>query len=278
MAKEEQKEMTFLDHLEALRWHLVRSILAIVLIAIAAFVFKDIIFDKIILAPKAPDFFTNRNLCLFGQWVKVPALCINSKPFELININMAGQFSTHIMVSLIAGFILAFPYLIFEIWRFISPALYPREKKHARGAVFFISLLFMVGVLFGYYVIVPLSVHFLGNYMVSQTVTNQINLISYISTVSSITLATGVIFELPVLIFFLTRIGLVTPDFLKKYRRHALVVVLAISAIITPPDIFSQILVTFPLMLLYELGIIISRKILKSEKRKLENELKHGAG
>jgi sec-independent protein translocase protein TatC len=278
MAKEEQKEMTFLDHLEALRWHLVRSILAIVLIAIAAFVFKDIIFDKIIFAPKAPDFFTNRNLCLFGQWVKVPALCINSKPFELININMAGQFSTHIMVSLIAGFILAFPYLIFEIWRFISPALYPREKKHARGAVFFISLLFMVGVLFGYYVIVPLSVHFLGNYMVSQTVTNQINLISYISTVSSITLATGVIFELPVLIFFLTRIGLVTPDFLKKYRRHALVVVLAISAIITPPDIFSQILVTFPLMLLYELGIIISRKILKSEKRKLENELKHGAG
>lgn len=278
MAKEEQKEMTFLDHLEALRWHLVRSILAIVLVAIAAFVFKDIVFDQIILAPKTPDFFTNRYLCLFGQWMNVPALCINSKPFELININMAGQFSTHIMVSLMAGLILAFPYLIVEIWRFVGPALYPREQRYARGAVFFISLLFMVGVLFGYYVIVPLSVHFLGNYMVSPTVTNQINLISYISTVSSITLATGVIFELPVLIFFLTRIGLVTPDFLQKYRRHALVVVLALSAIITPPDIFSQILVTLPLMLLYELGIIISRKILKKEKLKLENELKHGAG
>jgi sec-independent protein translocase protein TatC len=274
MAEESTKEMTFLDHLEALRWHLVRSIFAIVIISIAAFIFKDIIFDTIILAPKTPDFFTNRVLCEFGQAVNVQTLCINSRPFEIININMAGQFSTHIMISLIVGLILAFPYLIFELWRFISPALYPKEKSHARGAVFFISLLFMLGVLFGYYVIIPLSVHFLGNYSVSAQVTNQINLNSYISTVSSITLATGVIFELPVLIYFLTKIGLVTPAFLKKYRRHALVIVLALSAIITPPDIFSQILVAFPLMFLYEIGIIISRRILSKEKLKIEKELR----
>jgi sec-independent protein translocase protein TatC len=274
MAEDSGKEMTFLDHLEALRWHLVRSILAVVLISIGAFIFKDIIFDVIILKPKTPDFFTNRVLCSFGQVVNVTALCINSKPFEIININMAGQFSTHIMISLIAGLILAFPYLIFELWRFISPALYPKEKSHARGAVFFISLLFMLGVLFGYFVIIPLSVHFLGNYSVSEQVTNQINLTSYISTVSSITLATGVIFELPVLIYFLTKIGLVTPEFLKKYRRHALVLVLALSAIITPPDVFSQILVAFPLMGLYEIGIVISRRILRKEKLKIENELK----
>jgi sec-independent protein translocase protein TatC len=274
MAEESTKEMTFLDHLEALRWHLVRSIFAIVVISIAAFIFKDIIFDTIILAPKTPEFFTNRVLCEFGQAVNVQTLCINSKPFEIININMAGQFSTHIMISLIVGLILAFPYLIFELWRFISPALYPKEKSHARGAVFFISLLFILGVLFGYYVIIPLSVHFLGNYSVSAQVTNQINLNSYISTVSSITLATGVIFELPVLIYFLTKIGLVTPEFLKKYRRHALVIVLALSAIITPPDVFSQILVAFPLMFLYEIGIIISRRILKKEKLKIEKELR----
>ena len=274
MAEETTKEMTILDHLEALRWHLVRSIFAIVIISIAAFIFKDIIFDSIILAPKTPEFFTNRLLCSFGQTVNVQTLCINSKPFEIININMAGQFSTHIMISLIVGLILAFPYLVFEIWRFISPALYPKEKSHARGAVFFISLLFILGVLFGYFVIIPLSVHFLGNYSVSAQVTNQINLISYISTVSSITLATGVIFELPVLIYFLTRIGLVSPEFLKKYRRHALVIVLALSAIITPPDVFSQILVAFPLMFLYEIGIIISRRILRKEKLKIEKELK----
>lgn len=275
MAEDSNQEMTFLDHLEALRWHLIKTILAIVVISLAAFIFKDIIFDNIILAPKTPEFFTNRVLCSLGKLVNVQTLCINSEPFEIININMAGQFSTHIMISLIAGLILAFPFLIFQLWRFISPALYPKEKKHARGAVFFISLLFIMGVLFGYYVIVPLSVHFLGNYSVSPEVTNQINLNSYISTISSITLATGVIFELPVLIYFLTKIGLVTPEFLRKYRRHALIIVLLLSAIITPPDVFSQILVALPLMLLYEIGIVISRSILKNEKLKIEKELRN---
>jgi sec-independent protein translocase protein TatC len=266
MANTNMSEMSFLEHLEALRWHLVRSIMSIMVFAILAFIFKDFIFSSVIIAPKTPDFFTNRNLCAFGTWIGIKALCINAEPFQLININMAGQFTTHIMVSMIIGLIMAFPYLVFEMWRFIGPALYDKEQQYARGAVFYISLLFLTGVLFAYYVIIPLSVHFLGTYQVSQEVTNQINLVSYISTVSSIALAAGLIFELPVLIFFLTKIGLVTPEFLKKYRKHSLVIVLALSAIITPPDVFSQILVAFPLMFLYEVGIKLSQRIIKQEQ------------
>lgn len=266
MANKTMNEMSFLEHLEALRWHLVRSITAIVVFAIAAFIFKDFIFSNIIIAPKTPEFFTNRSLCALGNMIGIPALCINAEPFQLININMAGQFTTHIMVSLIIGLMLAFPYLIFEIWRFIGPALYEKEQQYARGAVFFISLLFILGVLFAYYVIIPLSVNFLGSYQVSQEVMNQINLMSYISTVSSIALAAGVLFELPVLIYFLTKTGLITPEFLIKYRKHSLVIVLALSAIITPPDVFSQILVAFPLMFLYEVGIRISKRIIRKEQ------------
>jgi sec-independent protein translocase protein TatC len=245
MANRVNNEMSFLEHLEALRWHLVRSIMSIVVFAIIAFIFKEFIFSSIIIAPKTPEFFTNRMLCSFGTWIGIQALCINADPFQLININMAGQFTTHIMVSMIVGLIFAFPYLVFEMWRFIGPALYDKEQQFARGAVFYISLLFMLGILFAYYVIIPLSVHFLGSYQVSAEVVNQINLMSYIQTVSAIALAAGLLFELPVLIYFLTKIGLVTPEFLKKYRRHSLVIVLALSAIITPPDVFSQILVAF---------------------------------
>ncbi len=266
MAAKTNNEMSFLEHLEDLRWHLVRSIMSIVVFAIVAFVFKEFIFTNIIIAPKTPEFFTNRMLCSFGTWIGIQALCINIEPFQLININMAGQFTTHIMVSMIIGLILSFPYLVFELWRFIGPALYDEEQNYARGAVFYISMLFIMGVLFAYFVIIPLSVHFLGSYQVSAEVTNQINLMSYIQTVSAIALAAGLIFELPVLIFFLTKIGLVTPEFLKKYRRHSLVIILALSAIITPPDVFSQILVAFPLMFLYEIGIRLSRRIIRQQE------------
>lgn len=272
MPKKKKNEMSFLDHLEELRWHLLRAFLSILIIAIAAFIFHDIIFDKIILAPKTPEFFTNRMFCTFSEIVNAPALCINSNPFEIINIRMAGQFTTHIMVSILTGIILAFPYIFFELWSFVKPALYSKEKGYARGAVFFSSLLFLLGVLFGFFVITPLSVHFLGSYSVSSQVENQINLTSYISTVASVTLASGIIFELPVLVFFLTKIGLVTPSFLRKYRKHSIVAILLLSAIITPPDIFSQVLVCFPLLFLYEIGIIISKRILAKEKARLEED------
>lgn len=265
-------EMSFLEHLEELRWHIVRSVLAVMLIAIVAFIFNEIVFDTVILAPKNPDFWTNRMFCNFAEKVNAPALCINSKPFEIINIQMAGQFMTHILVSIIVGVILAFPYIFWEFWMFFRPALYSSEKKHASGAVFFSSLLFIMGVLFGYFLIVPLSVHFLGSYNVSAEVTNQIRLRSYISTVSSITLAAGLIFQLPILAYFLTKVGLIDPPFMRKYRRHSVVVILALSAIITPPDIFSQVMVCFPLLFLYEIGILISRSVIRREKKRFNED------
>ena len=267
--KKPQDEMSFLEHLEELRWHLVRSVLAIFIIAIVAFIYHDVIFDIIILGPKHPEFLTNRLLCQLGEIVNIPALCINTKPFEIINIKMAGQFTTHITVSLISGIILAFPYIFWEFWLFFKPALYSSEKQHARGAVLFASLLFITGVLFGYFVIVPLSVHFLGSYNVSNEVTNQINLMSYIGTVTSITLASGLIFELPIISFFLTKIGLINPRFLRKYRKHAVIVILLLAAIITPPDIFSQILVCLPLLFLYEVGIFISGRVVARQEARL---------
>ena len=273
MSKKKKDEMSFLEHLEELRWHLIRALVGILVVAILAFIFKDIVFNHIILAPKTPEFITNRLLCEFGRIVNIMTLCINSKPFEVISIKMSGQFSMHIMVSLIAGFVVSFPYVFYEFWRFIVPALYSTEKKHARGAVFYSSLLFLLGVVFGYFVIVPLSVNFLGSYSVSDQVTNQINLISYVSTIASVVLAAGIVFELPILVYFLSKVGLLTPKFLKKYRRHSLILILALSAIITPPDIFSQVLVALPLILLYEVGIGISRRILrKKEQEELEED------
>ncbi|NBC82292.1 MAG: twin-arginine translocase subunit TatC [Bacteroidetes bacterium] len=258
-------DMTFLEHLEELRWHLIRSLFAIVLVGIVAFVFKDVVFDTIILAPRQPGFFTNRTLCNIGDKLGFASLCINSSPVELKNIYMAGQFTTHILVSVIAGIVVASPYLFYEIYRFINPGLYKNEKKYAALAIFYCSFLFMLGVMFGYFLISPLSVHFLGSYQVSTEVSNEINLVSYITTVSSITLASAIVFELPVIIYFLSKMGLVTPEFLRKYRKHAFIVVLLLSAIITPPDILSLILVAMPLSILYEIGIRISKNVVKAE-------------
>jgi sec-independent protein translocase protein TatC len=261
--------MSFLDHLEELRWHIIRSLLAIFVLAVVAFLAKHIVFDKIILAPKTPEFWTNRMLCKLGQAFNIQRLCINSKPFDLKSIYMAGQFMAHIKISIIAGLTLGFPYVFYEFWKFIKPALYQNEKQHARGAIFYISLLFACGVLFGYYIISPLSVNFLGSYSVSDMVENQINLMSYVSTVTSVTLASGIVFELPAVIYFLSRVGLVTPEFLRKYRRHALILILVLAAIITPPDVFSQILVSLPLIFLYEISISISKRVQHSFEEKM---------
>lgn len=264
MSKKEQGEMSFLDHVEELRWHLVRAFIAIFSFAIVAFFSKKILFDQIILAPKDPDFITYRIFCNISRWLGLDeALCMSEIPFKLQNIDMAGQFTTHIWVSLIAGFILAFPYVIWEVWRFISPGLNPKERRYSSGIIFFTSILFSTGVAFGYFVIAPLSVNFLGTYTISEQVFNEINLGSYISTVTTVTLATGIVFELPILVYFLTKIGLLTPQFMRKYRRHALVLTLILSAIITPPDVSSQVLVSIPILILYELSIGISAWVIK---------------
>jgi len=265
-----QAEMSFLDHLEELRWHIIRSALAIFIFAIVAFIMKDFIFDTVILRPRMPDFWTNRMLAKLGDLVGSDSLKINQTPLHLISIKIAGQFSTHIWVSIIAGFILASPVVFFEFWRFIKPALYEKEQKIATGAVFYTSFLFMLGVLFGYYLIVPLSINFLGTYNVSNEVANQINLISYINSVTSIVLASGVVFLVPIFSFFLSKVGLLTPKFMKTYRKHAYVVMLLVSAIITPPDIFSQIMVCLPLVFLYEIGIFISARVVKKREKELD--------
>ncbi|MFW6100994.1 MAG: twin-arginine translocase subunit TatC [Bacteroidota bacterium] len=272
MKKDKSNAQGFLDHLEELRWHLLRSIIAIVLVAIVVFLAKDYIFSNIILAPKNPDFFTNRILCNLADQLNVENLCINRTPLEIINIKMTGQFSMHIMISLVLGVILAFPFIFWEFWSFLRPALYEKEIQYSRGAVFFSSLLFLMGVLFGYFVITPLSVHFLGSYQVSDQVTNTIHLKSYIGTIASVALAAGLIFELPILIYFLSKAGLVYPDFLKTYRRHAIIIIFIMAAVITPPDVFSLALVTLPLVLLYEVGIVISKRIERQKEREEAEE------
>ena len=261
-------EMSFLEHLEELRWHIIRSVIAIFVLMIIAFMFKNVIFDKIILAPRSPEFFTNRVLCRLGEIVHINALCINTDPALLISIKMAGQITTHITVALVAGLILAFPYVLYEFWKFFRPALHNNEQQVAKGGVFVTSMLFFMGVPFGYFALAPLSIHFLTTYEVSPEVVNQINIRSYIGTITSICLATGLIFELPVITFFLTKVGLITPDFLKKYRKHAILIIVVVAAIITPPDVFSQMLVCIPLLILYEVGITISKRVVKQKEMK----------
>jgi sec-independent protein translocase protein TatC len=268
--KKADKEMSFLEHLEELRWHIIRSVVAIIVLMVVAFSLRNIIFDMIILAPQQPDFITSRLLCQLGELVHSNALCINQKPANLINITMAGQLTTHISVSLIAGLVLAFPVVLLEIWKFLKPALKPNEIKYSKGTVMISSMLFFTGVLFGYFMIVPLSIHFLTTYEVSSVVVNQINIRSYIGSVTSICFATGLMFELPIVVFFLTKIGILTPNFMRTYRRHAIIVIMIVSAIITPPDVFSLILVTIPLLGLYELSIFISARVMKQRDRDSE--------
>ena len=264
----EGAEMGFLDHLEILRWHLIRSAAVVIGLAIVAFAAKRIVFDVIIFGPKNADFITYRMFCKLSQALGLDdALCMTELPFTLQNIDMAGQFTTHIRVSLVAGFIVGFPYVLREVWRFIKPGLKKSESRYARGVVFFSSLLFMAGVSFGYFMISPLSVNFLGSYTVSQQVANEINLGSFISTVTTVTLATGIIFELPILVYFLTKLGLLTPAMMKTYRRHAIVVTVILSAIITPPDIASQVLVSLPLLILYEISIFISARVIRNQRK-----------
>jgi sec-independent protein translocase protein TatC len=267
MSKTVKNEMTFLDHLEELRWHIIRAFASIAVFAILAFVFKTFLFDEVILGPSRPDFFTNRMLCQLAAYFDLPVLCINQEQLKFQNINMSGQFTMHIAISFIAGAVIAFPLIFWEFWRFVKPALYENEVKHSRGAIFAASMLFSLGILFAYYIITPLSVYFLGNYQVSESVENIINFGSYVSTISSIVLASGVMFELPVFIYFLSKVGLVTPAFLRKYRRHAIVLSLALAAIITPPDVISQILVCLPLIVLYEAGIVIAKRVEKKREK-----------
>jgi sec-independent protein translocase protein TatC len=269
--KEEPKaEMSFLDHLEALRWHFLKSISAIIIGGTVAYIYSDFVWNSILLAPKSPDFWTSRMLIKLSDLLGIQSNGLNQHPIQLINFDLSGQFMVDVWTAIIAGFIIAFPYVVYQFWSFIRPALYENERKHASGAVAIMSGLFLIGVLFGYYLIVPFSLDWLGGYSISKEVVNQINILSYISSVTSIVIAGGVSFELPIVVYFLSKIGLLNPKFLRKYRRHSYVVLLIIAAIITPPDVLSQTIVSIPLILLYEVSIFISASVDKARQRKLD--------
>lgn len=260
------KEMSFLDHLEELRYSLMRSVIAIIVVSIVVFVFKDFVFDDIIFAPRRIDFVSYRGWCWLSHAIGLgDALCVKSVDYSIINTTMMGKFTAHLLVSIIGGFIVSFPYVFWQFWSFVKPGLRSNEVKAVRGITLYVALLFFLGVAFGYFVIAPLSLQFLGNYELSD-VQSTITIMSYMKLVASISLATGIIFQLPIAVYFLTRAGLVTPELLKKFRRHALVVVLILAAIITPPDLTSQILVAMPVLLLYEVSIVISRRVINRMK------------
>ena len=264
----QEKEMSFLDHLEELRWHIIRSTIAIIAAATLAFLGKSFLFDELIFGPTKTDFFTYDFLCRASSIIGYDSFCNTAFDFEVQSRTMAGQFSAHIWTSITFGFVIAFPYMLYEFWKFVSPGLYTKERKNSKGFIFFSSLLFFIGVLFGYYVICPLSINFLGTYSVTDQVHNDFDLNSYIGLVRASVLASGFIFELPIIIYYLTKIGLVTPQFLKNNRKYALVIVLIIAAIITPPDVASQIIVAIPVIILYQVSILISKIVIKKQKRK----------
>jgi sec-independent protein translocase protein TatC len=263
-------DMSFLEHLDVLRGHMLRAIASIGVFTVVAFLLKDILFDQILLAPKDPEFFTNEMFCRLGKLLNTDRLCLNVIDLDIQNIDLAGQFKIHLTIAFFGGLVLSSPYIFLEVYRFITPALKDNEKQHSRGMVFFTSLLFLIGILFGYFVIIPLTLNFLGGYSVSAEVANNITLKSYIRSVTSVTLSTGLAFELPILIYFLSKVGIITSDFMKRYRKHAIVVFLVVSGIITPPDVISQFLVCIPLYILFEGSIFIAKRI---ERQRAERDL-----
>ena len=262
-------EMSFLDHLEALRWHIIKSAIAICTFATLAYIYSDIVWS-IIIAPKKNEFWTSQMIIKLNNLIGVKSAGLNVKDLNLINFDMSGQFNVDVWTAIVAGLIIASPYVVYQFWSFVKPALYENERRHATGAVLIMSVLFLIGILFGYYLIAPFSIDWLGGYSISNEIVNQINIRSYISMVTSIVLSGGMAFELPVVIYFLSKIGLLTPRFLRKYRRHSYVILLIIAAIITPPDVLSQTIVSIPLIILYEISIFISARVDKANKRRLE--------
>ncbi|MGI4734020.1 MAG: twin-arginine translocase subunit TatC [Janthinobacterium lividum] len=272
-AAEGEAEMSFIDHLEALRWHIIRAAIAVVVFSLVAFFSKEFLFHTLILGPSRSDFWTYRMLCKLGTLVGSEGACENQVNFIIQNREMSGQLAMHISTSFMAGICLTFPYLFWELWRFIKPGLYPHERQNSQGAVFFVSVLFVLGLLFGYYIAAPLSINFLASYTVDSSIENQIDLQSYLSTLTTMTLSCAFVFELPMIVFFLAKAGLVTPEIMRLYRKHAIVVILIVAAIITPPDVTAQIIVTIPILLLYELSIYIAHGVRRDRTASLNAEL-----
>lgn len=275
--KKLEAEMSFFDHIDVLRKHLLRSLLVIVLITAAAFYFYDFIFNSVIMGPKDPSFWTYRMMCkLVAAYPSLGSdFCITEIKGKIINTEMAGQFTLQINSCVMTGVIFGVPYILFELWLFIKPALHDKERKSASGFVFFSSLLFLIGIMFGYFIICPLSINFLTNFSVSPMIENTFTIDSYLSSVMTLTIGTGIIFELPVLIYILSLFGIMTPAFMRASRRYATVIILIISAIVTPtPDMVTMLVVALPMFILYEFSIFISANIERKKNKELYGTVK----
>ena len=266
----EGKEMSFLDHLEELRWHIIRAVGSIFLFAIIAFVFIKDIFDAVILAPARPDFWTYRQMCKLSDMTGYVDLCVKKLDFTLQSLGVSDQFTMAITTSVIIGLCFAFPYAFWEVWRFISPGLKVTEKKAARGAVFYVSVLFLMGLFFGYYIVSPLAINFLANYQITPEIKNQFDITSYIGILATLSMGCALVFQMPMVAYVLSKVGVLTPRFMRTYRKHAWIVILIVAGIITPsPDIYSQVLVALPLAGLYEVSVLVSASI---ERARLKEE------
>lgn len=254
--------MTFFQHLDVLRKHIVRSLIAILIGSVICFFNGTFIFDTILLGPTQVNFWTYQRICELSQILYHDnSLCVDELHFIVQNLALTGQFFQHIFISFLGGLAIALPYILFEIYRFVKPALKSNERKYAGLAILSGSGLFFTGLLFGYFIITPISINFLGNYQLSTLIENKFTVESIIKFVAMLSMGAGIMFELPLLIYFLAKIGLVTSAFLKKYRRLAIVIILIISAVVTPPDVASQIILAVPIFILYEMGIFIAKKV-----------------
>ena len=257
-------EIGFLDHFEKLRWHLIRSLLAVGTFTILSFVFIRWIFDHIIFAPAQLTFPTFKYMCRLSQLTGVEDLCITDLPFIIQSRNMTGQFMMSVTASFAIGIIVAFPYIIWEFWRFIKPGMIEREIKLSKGAILAVSLLFFLGVFFGYYLLSPMTVWFLSTYSINDAISNEFDITSYVSTIASLVIGCGLLFEFPIVVYFLSKIGIVTPQLMRKYRKHSVVAILVLAAVITPTaDPFTLTLISLPLYLLFEISVFTSAVVMK---------------
>jgi sec-independent protein translocase protein TatC len=256
----DNKQMSFLDHLEELRWRLMRSAVAVIIFAIVIWIYQKEIMENVFLIMVDPNFVTFRLLC---EYLNV---CIDKIPVNFQSMTLSGQFSYALMMSIMGGAVLAFPYIFYQLWSFVKPGLKFKERKMAKGIVFYVSILFFTGILFGYFVVAPLSVQFFGAFQITDKIRNDFTISSYMSTILSTVFYTGLFFLLPVVTYLLVKIGLFTPEFLIKYRKHAVVVILILAAIITPPDVISQVIVTIPIYLLFEVSVLVAKRVAKNQK------------
>ena len=267
-------EMSFLDHVEELRWHIVRGLLSIVVVGLVLFLNKSFLFDTLILGPKNPNFITYRAMCWAANRFHLGGdLCVTEIKFKLINMDISAPFMIHLQTSFTVALVAVFPYLLWELWRFVEPALYENERRNIGGVVAMSSVLFYVGAAFGYYLVTPFSVNFLGTYQISPEIENTVDISSYVDSVTGLVLACGLTFEFPLLVYFLSRLGILTPKVMREYRKYAVVVILFLAAIITPsPDMFSQTIVALPLYFLYEASVMVSARVSKRKKLRQEAE------